>query len=176
MTGVPKEAEASQSRRVRRMTVVGFCVSFPLSFWMLGNYLYGDALPAGLGWYANVEPWLAFGFFVLWIFCFVKILRSSVGGIFKGPRDERQQAAFTRTYSLSYRIFSNFVMAPIVVFLVINFFTGYVPELTPQTWMGLLSTLVVVASLLPKMVAMWLEPDPLPEDPFRQVQDGGLVQ
>lgn len=160
MTTPEHKVDSLQSRRVRRATLAGFYTSFPLSLWLLSNTLHGDALPKSLGWYGNVEPLAAFAFFAVGIFCLVKILRSSVGGIFRKHRDERQQAAFAQAYSLSYRILGNLIIFPVGAFLVISIFTGYVPELTPQAGVYLLSALVMVASLLPKTVAMWLEPDP----------------
>ena len=166
MTKRTKRNETLQSRRVRRLTVVGLYVSWPLWAALTRSSLYGGAPPEGFGWYADVEPWLAFGFFVIFAVCLVKLMRSSVGGIFGEPRDERQQAAFARAYSLSYRILAGLVVIPGILFSVPRIFVADWFNLTSSSWAGIVSNLILVVLTLPKAVAMWLEPDPPTEENF----------
>lgn len=149
------------SRRVRRMVVLGFYLSFSLWVWFGYNINHGGAPPEGFGWYIRLEPWLAFGFFALFAFCVVRLVRSNVNGLFSGPRDERQQAALMRTYRLSYAILSAVIIIIGSVLFVLNFFFGERLLPTTNNWMLLVSGLLLVTGTLPKAVAMWLEPDPL---------------
>ena len=166
MTKRAKKRETLQSRRVRRLTVIGFYVSWPLWAALTRSSLYGGAPPEGFGWYTDVEPWLAFGFFILFIVCLVKLLRSSVGGIFGEPLDERQQAAFARAYSLSYRILAGLIVIPGIFFSVPRIFVADWPGLTSDSWLSIVSGLILVVVTLPKAVAMWLEPNPPTEESF----------
>ena len=147
------------SRRVRRMVVLGFYLSFPLWSRVAHDSTHGDAPPEGFGWYVDVAPWL----FALFVFCAVKLVRSNVGFPFSGPRDERQQAAFVRTYSLSYNILSAVILVLGGIFSVLPIFFGerFVPS--SNNWIFIVAVLVLITSTLPKAVAMWLEPDPVPE-------------
>lgn len=147
------------SRRVRRVVVLGFYLSFALWGWFGYDSNHGGAPPAGFGWYVDVVPWLAFGFFALFAFCAVKLVRSNVNGLFSGPRDERQQAALMRTYSVSYNILSAIVVLTGSVLFVLSLFLG--DRLLAGNWMFMVSGLLLTTSTLPKAVAMWLEPDPV---------------
>ena len=145
------------------MVVLGFYLSFPLWGWFGHNSNYGGAPPKGFGWYVDVVPWLAFGFFALFAFCAVKLVRSNVNGLFSEPRDERQQAALMRTYNVSYTILSAIIIAAGSILFVLSLFLGDRLLPTSGNWMLLVSGLLLTTSTLPKAVAMWLEPDPIGE-------------
>ncbi len=149
------------SRRVRRMVVLGFYLSFVLWGWFGYDSNHGGAPPAGFGWYVDVVPWLAFGFFALFAFCAVKLVRSNVNGLFSGPRDERQQATLMRIYSVSYTILSAVVILTGSVLFVLSLVFG--DRLLAGSWMLMVSSLLLITATLPKAVAMWLEPDPISE-------------
>lgn len=161
-TGRAKDTP-TPSRRVRRLVVLGLYLSFPLWGWLTHNSNHGGALPEGFGWYIRLEPWLAFGFFALFAFCAVKLARSNVNGLFSGPRDERQQAALMHTYSLSYTVLSAVIIVIGSVLFVLSLFFGDPLLPTSGDWMLLVSGLLLITGTLPKAVAMWLEPDPVPE-------------
>lgn len=148
------------SRSVRRMVVLGFYLSFPLWCWFGYDSTHGGAPPEGFGWYVAAVPWLAFGFFALFVFCSVKLFRSNVGFPFSGPRDERQQAALMRTYSLSYTLLGAIILIPGGIFSVLPTFFGerFIPS--SNNWIVIVAVLLLVTATLPRAVAMWLEPDP----------------
>ncbi len=157
---VPKKNPQLQSRKTRRLVVFGFYVSFPLFLWVTHDANYGGAPPAGFGWYADVADWLSLGLFIVFVFCFVKFFRSSVGGVFGKQRDERQQAAFTKAYSVSYKVLSTAIMFPGIVFASLSMFFSnrFIP--TSIDWIIVVSGLVFITATLPRAVAMWLEPNP----------------
>ena len=171
MTGREKNM-TTPSRRVRRMVVLGFYLSFPLWWWLLYSINHGGAFPEGIAGYDNLEPWLAFSFFAIFAFCAFQLYRSNVGGLFFGPRDERQQAALVRTYSLSYSILSALILIPgsALAVSVMFFDFRFVP--TSGGWFLVACSLATVSASLPKAVAMWLEPDPIPELPHERVPSG----
>lgn len=83
--------------------------------------------------------------------------------------DERQLSIKHRAYVLAYRVsFAVAILAALSLYSM-KVYTG-------AAFWSLFYGYFVLLITLPTMATAWLEPDPLPEDTFHQVQDGGLVQ
>ena len=93
--------------------------------------------------------------------------------------DERQRSLINETMKRAYAVLAALLVVPAFLLgftddlpatvgaAVESYITGHLFDFT---------TLALLVATLPAAVLMWLEPDPLPEDTFHQVRDGGLVQ
>jgi energy-coupling factor transporter transmembrane protein EcfT len=132
------------------------------------------------GWLPNVPQWIGWllflGILILYFFCAVKFDRSSVGGVFgkKRERDERQQTAAMRAYSMAYRILGVVVSAGAFYVFVVQLWFVHVPLPDARFGWALVISFLVLVWTLPKAIAFWTEPDPVEDEPERASPSSGL--